>query len=114
MAKAETTNQVAEKKAEAGDNYNPQVENAIVDYFKESVEIDVARRSLTKRKGRARQKLKDMGLDTKSIDARYAYYKQKNHERDGYDEGAKYVDKAMASGKTGDLFAPLYDVENAA
>lgn len=111
MAKAENK-EVAEKAATAGDNYNPQVENAIIDYFKESVDIDVERRRLTKRKGRARQVLKDMGLDTKSIDAKYAYYKQKNHQRDGYDEASRYVDKAIASGKTGDLFAALYDVEN--
>lgn len=113
MAKAETNTKEVEGKASApGDNYNPAVENAILDYFKESVDIDVERRRLTKRKGRARQVLKDMGLDTKSIDAKYAYYKQKNHQRDGYDEASRYVDKAIASGKTGDLFAALYDVDN--
>lgn len=115
MAKAENTatKEVDAAKPAAGDNYNPQVESAIIDYFKESVQIDVERRRLTKRKGRARSKLKDMGLDTKSIDAKYAYYKQKNPERDGYDEASKYVDRAIANGKTGDLFAALYDVENA-
>lgn len=109
-----TTTEVDAKSPEThGSNYTPAVENAIVEYFKESVDIDVERRRLTKRKGRARAKLKDMGLDTKAIDARYAFHKQKNHERDGYSEAASYADRAIANGKNGDLFAALYDVENA-
>lgn len=110
-SKAEKSNNVKEIGV-AGHN-SAQLEEAIVAYFKESVEIDVARRSLTKRKGRARQVLKDLGQDTKAIDARYAYYKQKNHDRDGYDDAVKLTDEALANANTGDLFAPLYDVENA-
>lgn len=116
MAKAKTDLQiVTESEAQAGAGHNAAaVEKAIVDYFKESVEIDLLRRAATKRKGKARQVLKDMGLDTKAIDARYSYYKQKNHARDGYDDAVSITDEALSKASTGDLFAPLYDVENAA
>lgn len=108
-AKAET--EAGNNVAQMGHNAEA-VEKAIVAYFTESVDIDLGRRALTKRKGRARQKLKDMGLDTKAIDARYAYYKQKNHDRDGYDDAVKITDEALNKANNGDLFAPLYDVEN--
>lgn len=103
----------AEGAAQAKAGHNAKdTEDAIVEYFAASVQIDVERRQLTKKKGAARQKLKDMGLDTKAIDARYAYYKQKNHDRDGYDDAVQITDEALQKCETADLFAPLYDVNN--
>lgn len=115
MAKAKTADQIdTESNVQSFAGHNAAAtEAAIVAYFKESVEIDLVRRAATKRKGKARQVLKDMGLDTKAIDARYSYYKQKNHARDGYDDAVSLTDEALAKADTGDLFAPLYDVENA-
>lgn len=107
MAKKEAK----ESPAKIGHNVEG-VEEAITQYFKESVEIDILRRAANKKKTAARQKLKDMGLDTKAIDARYNYYKQKNYQRDGYDDAVKITDDALSKASTGDLFAPLYDVEN--
>lgn len=115
MAKTGETEASKEVNAKVGgEGHNvKKVEEAIVKYFEESVDIDVQRRRLTKRKGKARQILKDMGMDTKAIDARYAYYKQKNHDRDGYDDAVTITDEALNKAENGDLFAPLYDVENA-
>lgn len=113
QTKTQTDTEVAMSNSEKMGHNSEGVKSAILDYFKERVAIEVERRKLTKRMGRARGKLKDLSLDTQAVDREYAYFKQKKHDRDGYDDSVKLTHEALNAADTGNLFAPLYDVENA-
>lgn len=119
MAKDEGKSNTAGETALAMQNAKPgaghnieQTHGAIIAYFKERVAVDVERRKLTKRMAKARGILKDMSLDTQAIDREYGYFKMKKHDQDGYDDAVTLTHEVLNKADTGDLFAPLYDVEN--
>lgn len=108
---ANTEIEMQNKGPGAGHNVE-QVHNAIIDYFKLRVDVDVERRKLTKRMAKGRAILKELSLDTQAIDREYGYFKMKKHDQDGYDDAVTLTHEALNKADTGDLFAPLYDVEN--
>lgn len=104
MAKAEKAQKATFDIGHNSQRFHP----TIIAYFEAKVEADVQRRAINKMMADEREVAKEAGLDTKALDAVYAYYKQKKNDRDGYDETETIAFEALNNAETGDLFSALY------
>jgi len=67
-------------------------------------EVDPLRKQANKAAGKARELLKEAGVDTDAFRDQFGYFKKKKHDKAGYDESAKICFDILNAAETRDLF----------
>lgn len=81
------------------------VKDQIQDLAAKYAKCDEASQELNDERAEIREKIKDMGLDTKAWQYEINRAKQSLHKREGYDESASVIRDALGEMKMEDLFA---------